>query len=58
MQRHFDHEGRVLQNPLHFVADGAFKADTRMAAECSKELGHAVRVIGAAALVDGQNVHG
>jgi hypothetical protein len=57
LQRHVDHQGRVLQNPLHFVADRAFKADIGMAAEGSEELGHAVHVIGAATLVDSQNVH-
>jgi hypothetical protein len=47
-----------VQNPLHFVADGAFEADTLMAAEGPEELRHAVHVVGAATLVDGQNVHG
>ena len=57
MQGHVDHQGRVLQDALHFVADRAFKTDTAMAAEVSEELGHAVHVTGAATLVDGQNVH-
>jgi hypothetical protein len=57
MQSHVNHEGRVLKNPLHVVADGAFEADTMMAAEGSEELRHPVHVMGAATLVDGQNIH-
>jgi hypothetical protein len=58
MQSHVNHEGRVLEDPLDFVADCAFEADTMVAAEGSEELRHPVHVIGAATLVDSQNVHG
>jgi hypothetical protein len=52
-----DRKCSVLQDPLHLVADGAFEADAWIGTKDFKELRNAVLVVGAAALVDGQNVH-